>query len=131
MAYFVPTGWLAYGTAPGSWTWYTPVHEVGHQWFYSTIGDNQLTAPWLDEAMTTYVTTEYVRANFPSLYGTVFQSSTSGAGTGRPVSSGVFSGFVNENQYSHAVYDDGTVMLNRVRLAMGDEAFYAAVRDYY
>jgi hypothetical protein len=131
MAYFVPTGWLELGTNPGSWTWYTPVHEVGHQWFYSTIGNNQLTDPWLDEAMTTYATTEYVRANYPNLYGTVYSSSTSGAATGRPVSSGVFSGFANENQYSRTVYDGGTAMLNGVRLAMGDDTFYAALRDYY
>lgn len=131
MAYFIPTNWLGLGTTPGTWTWYTPVHEVGHQWFYSTVGNNQLTDPWLDEAMTTYVTTEYVRANFPDVYQQSWASMTNGATTARPTSAGVYSGFASENQYTAAVYDSGTVMLGRVRKAMGDEGFYAALQDYY
>jgi hypothetical protein len=131
MAYFVPTTWLRYGTTPGTWTWYTPVHEVGHQWFYSAIGSNQLEDPWLDEAMTTYVTAEYVRANYPSLYPQAWRSMSGGATGARPVSSGVYSGFANENQYSDTVYDTGVQMLDKVRTAMGDDAFYATLRDYY
>ncbi|HST05283.1 MAG TPA: M1 family aminopeptidase [Chloroflexia bacterium] len=131
MAYFIPSQWLAYGTAFGTWTWYTPVHEVGHQWFYSTVGNNQLTDPWLDEAMTTFMTTEYIRANFASTYSQAFAGMTSGATASRPVSAGVYSGFASESQYTAAVYDSGTVMLGKVRKAMGDHAFYAALRDYY
>lgn len=131
MAYFVPSSWLKLGTNPGTWTWYTPVHEVGHQWFYSTVGNNQLTAPWLDEALTTYITAEYVRANFPDLYSQSWSSMTSGATTARPVSGGVYSGFSSESQYTAAVYDSGTLMLDGVRRAMGDTTFYAALQDYY
>jgi hypothetical protein len=131
MAYFVPGSWLKLGTTPGTWTWYTPVHEVGHQWFYSTIGNNQLIDPWLDEAMTTYITTEYVRANFPDQYNRSYSSMTANATNARPVSAGVFSGFVSESQYSATIYDSGVLMLDKVRRAMGDTDFYAALRDYY
>jgi len=130
-AYFIPSSWLRLGTAPGTWTWYTPVHEVAHQWFYSTVGNNQLTDPWLDEALATYVTAEYVRANFPDLYPASWSSMTNGATNVRPVSAGVFSGFANENQYSATIYDSGALMLDRIRRAMGDTSFYAALRDYY
>ena len=85
MAYFIPTNWLPIGTAIGTWTWFTPFHEVGHQWFYSTVGNNQLTAPWLDEAMTTYICTEYIRAKFPSQYAGSWASMTSGATLARPI----------------------------------------------
>jgi hypothetical protein len=130
-AYFVPSNWLSLGTEPGDWTWYIPVHEVAHQWFYSTIGNNQLIDPWLDEAMATYATAEYVRANFPGEYAQAWASMTNSADTARPVSAGLFSGFANENQYSAAIYDSGAVMLDRIREAMGDQAFYAALQDYY
>jgi hypothetical protein len=30
-------------------------HEVGHQWFYALVGNNQASEPWLDEALTTWV----------------------------------------------------------------------------
>ncbi|MEP6776097.1 MAG: M1 family aminopeptidase, partial [Chloroflexota bacterium] len=59
------------------------------------------------------------------------QAMTANATTGRPSSAGVYSGFASENQYTAAVYDSATVMLGKVRKAMGDDAFYAALRDYY
>lgn len=131
MSYYIPTSWLGLSVAPGSWTWYTPVHEVAHQWFYSTVGSNQLTDPWLDEAIATYVTAEYVRANFPDQYAVSYRSMTRNAGLSRPVSSSVFSGFANENQYSATAYDTGAQMLDSVRRTMGDADFYAALRDFY
>src|ERR1041384_3632946 len=30
------------------------VHEVGHQWFYGLVGNDQYRDPWLDEALTNY-----------------------------------------------------------------------------
>jgi hypothetical protein len=131
MAYFVPSSWLSLGTEAPSWTWYTPVHEVAHQWFYSTIGNNQLEDPWLDEAFATYITAEYVRANFPAHYARSWASMTASATGVRPVSAGIYSGFASENQYSAVIYDSGSRMLDRVRRAMGDDDFYAALRDYY
>lgn len=131
MSYYIPTSWLKLGVTVGSWTWYTPVHEVTHQWFYSTVGSNQLTDPWLDEALTSYVTAEYVRANFPDQYAASYSSMSRNASLSLPVSSGVFSGFANENQYSATVYDSGVQMLNRVRRVTGDTDFYTALRDYY
>jgi hypothetical protein len=131
MVYLIPTQWLGLATTPGMWTWHLPVHETAHQWFYSTVGSNQLTDPWLDEAVVTYLTAEYVRYNFPALYDRVWAGLTDNADTSRPVSSGVFSGFANENHYTNTIYDGGALMLDRVRRAMGADRFYAALRDYY
>jgi aminopeptidase N len=35
------------------------VHEVGHQWWYSMVGSNQVDEPWLDEGLTEYVSARY------------------------------------------------------------------------
>lgn len=131
MAYFVPASWMRLPTNPGTWEWYTPFHEVCHQWFYSTVGNNQISDPWLDEAMATYMTSEYIRADFPGQYNASWSSMTANATGIRPVSSGVFSGFSSINQYTATVYDTGAVMLGKIRRAMGDNAFYAAIQDYY
>ena len=37
----------------------TVAHEVGHQWFYNLIGDDQLDDPWLDESLTQFATLQY------------------------------------------------------------------------
>jgi hypothetical protein len=37
----------------------TVAHEVGHQWFYGLVGDDQLNEPWLDEALAQYATWRY------------------------------------------------------------------------
>ncbi|MBE2223830.1 MAG: M1 family metallopeptidase, partial [Anaerolineae bacterium] len=37
----------------------TTAHEVAHQWFYNLVGNDQLDEPWLDEAVTQYVTYLY------------------------------------------------------------------------
>jgi hypothetical protein len=39
----------------------TIVHEVGHQWFYGLVGNNQVEYPWLDEALATYTQVVYTR----------------------------------------------------------------------
>ena len=129
--YLVPAPWLSLAIEPGEWTWWIPVHEVAHQWFYSTVGNNQIADPWLDEALATYLTAEYTRLQHPALYQTAWRSMTGSAQLGRPVSAGVFAGFANEAQYSGVVYDSGALMLDRVRRAMGDTDFYAALREYY
>jgi hypothetical protein len=130
-SYFIPTSWLNLGVTPGTWTWYTPVHEVAHQWFYSTVANNQIADPWLDEALATYITAEYVRDMHPGYFNASFSSMTRSATRAMPVSAGIFSGFANENQYSATIYDSGTLMLDRVRATMGDGPFYAALREYY
>ncbi|NEQ46919.1 MAG: M1 family metallopeptidase [Leptolyngbya sp. SIOISBB] len=40
------------------------VHEVGHQWFYGLVGNNQVEYPWLDEGLATYVEILYQRHRF-------------------------------------------------------------------
>ena len=37
----------------------TVVHEVGHMWFYNTVGNDQQNEPWLDEALVQYLTYIY------------------------------------------------------------------------
>ncbi|MFN8421301.1 MAG: M1 family metallopeptidase [Anaerolineae bacterium] len=36
-------------------------HEVGHQWFYGLVGNNQVDHPWLDESLTSYTEIVYMR----------------------------------------------------------------------
>ena len=44
----------------------TVAHEVGHQWFYNLVGDDQLDEPWLDESLTQYITWQYYAHQYGS-----------------------------------------------------------------
>jgi aminopeptidase N len=41
------------------------VHEVGHQWFYNLVGNDQVGEPWLDESITQYATSLYYIDRYP------------------------------------------------------------------
>ena len=37
----------------------TVAHEIGHQWFFNVVGNDQVDHPWLDEAVVQYLTYLY------------------------------------------------------------------------
>jgi len=53
----------------------TVAHEVGHQWFYSLVGDDQLDDPWLDESLTQFVTLQYYADEYGVRGGRGFRAS--------------------------------------------------------
>jgi hypothetical protein len=130
MVYLLPTQDAAGAPVAGAWSWYTPLHETAHAWFYGAVGNNQLTDPWLDEALANMVSAEYIRDQRPALYPAAF-AALSGPGGGWPVSAGLYSGFPSDAAYFHAIYDQGTSMVAAVRAAMGSGPFWSAMRDYY
>lgn len=120
---------------PDSFFEIATVHEVGHQWFYSVLGDDQLREPWLDEAFASYTEVLYFEAkdgpDARARYVDDFRSyadSTLDANT--PVGLGV-GDYDNENDYYAAVYARGAVFIDELRKAMGDDAFFAALQNYY
>jgi hypothetical protein len=112
----------------------TVAHEVGHQWFYSVVGNDQLDEPWLDEALTQYATLLY----WHDLYGTPgadgFRSSLyerwrrveeAQIPIGLPVRA--YSG----QEYGAVVYGRGPLFFEALAEEMGQETFDAFLRDYY
>lgn len=41
------------------------VHEVGHNWFYGILGNNEREHAWMDEGINTYYERRYFRAKYP------------------------------------------------------------------
>ena len=105
---------------------YVVYHEVAHQWFYAQVGNDQQAEPWLDEAFADF-SARYLMGIDPNACST------------RPVDSSVFAweagpttggDWTSCDGYFHAVFYRGTEFLTAVRSAMGDDAFFGAMRAW-
>ena len=109
-------------------------HEVGHQWFYSVVGNDQIHHPWLDESLTQYNTALY----FGKVYGPDGYRQELANQQRRwdyvddanipldlPVSA------YDEAEYGGIIYGRGGIFFDELRQKMGDEAFGKFQKDYY
>ena len=105
---------------------YVVYHEVAHQWFYGQLGNDQQREPWLDEAF----------ADFSARW---LMGIGENQCSTRPVDSEVFAweagattggDWTSCNGYFHAVFYRGTEFITAVRSAMGDDAFFSAMRSW-
>jgi dienelactone hydrolase len=112
----------------------TVAHEVGHQWFYSVVGNDQIDEPWLDEALTQYVTFLY----FLDAYGLEGGDGYRDTFVGRwdrvdraDIPIGLPAGEYDETEYGAIVYGRGPLFFEALSEEMGQETFEAFLRDYY
>ena len=115
---------------------YAVAHEAAHQWWYAAVGSDQVLYPWQDEALAEYSALLYVEAAHgeaafdalcaarlaPALEIPALQ----GVGVAQPLTR-----FASEEVYDAVVYRRGAAMLHDVRGLLGDEAFFAALRQYF
>jgi aminopeptidase N len=111
----------------------TVAHEVGHQWFYHLVGNDQLDDPWLDESLSQFVTLQYYadeygrngedgfRAGLESRWERVNKAAIP---IGLPVAG------YQGGEYGAIVYGRGALFFVALREEMGTEAFDAFLRDY-
>lgn len=113
-------------------------HEVGHQWFYALIGNNQVEHPWLDESFTAYTEFVYMRAAYPTGttaddYVNNFQKGYArytGAGhTDLPLDLPVTS--YNGVSYGAIVYTKGPLFVVELERHLGRETVYKALAEYF
>ena len=98
-------------------------HELGHEWFYGLVGDDQARDPWLDEALATYA--EAVDRGTGAAYtrATAVPASVRGR-TGQPMTY-----WEGRRYYYRGVYVQGAGALLRAR-ARDPQLFDAQLRCY-
>jgi aminopeptidase N len=114
---------LGYSAVGSAWMEYLNTHELGHQWWGDWVTCADWRELWLNEGFATL--TEWLWAEHRG--DTVLQDYLVGAD-----SLGFFFGPVYDNPvpFSGTVYDKGGWVLRMMRHIMGDDDFFAAVRDY-
>lgn len=112
----------------------TIAHEVGHQWFYNVVGNDQINEPWLDEALAQYVTGLYYldrygeygwlgfRQSLVSNWSKIDQLTI-------PIGLPVFA--YQANEYSPIVYGRGPLFIEALADMIGEQVFSSCFRQYY
>ncbi len=104
-------------------------HEVSHQWFYGLVGNDQVTQPWLDEALAEYSALLYYERYLPTDTDWWWNYAVEQwAPTGK-IDSLIYE-FRDNRQYVDAVYRRGALFVRDLRKTMGDPAFFAFLQEY-
>jgi len=119
------------------------IHEAAHQWWYAVVGSDQVRHGWIDESLTQMATSLFFEANpqygvtyeermaealsMLSLYAQAFRNQPGfTTAMDRPLSE-----FSNSLEYVVMAYYKGKIMLDTLRIQIGNEAFMLAMRTLY
>lgn len=111
----------------------TVAHEVGHQWFYNLVGNNQLDEPWLDESLTQFVTWQYFADRYGQSGANGFEDSLRSRWArvdDEPIPIGLPVAEYSGPAYSAIIYGRGPFFFDALRNRMGDSTFDAFIKDY-
>ncbi|WP_425556071.1 M1 family aminopeptidase [Kitasatospora nipponensis] len=100
-------------------------HELGHQWFYGIVGDDEYNSPWLDEAFTDYATDLALGST-----GSGCWNSVSWASTAEKITDSMAYWDAHSSRYSTVVYDYGKCALHDLQRVLGDTAMTKLLHDY-
>jgi hypothetical protein len=105
-------------------------HETAHQWWFDAVGNDQAMEPWLDEALATYSERIYYEMTYPDLVDSwwgyrYFEFQQAGY-----VDTSIYNG-EGQRPYWDKVYLTGARFLEDLRKKVGDEIFFAFLKDFY
>jgi hypothetical protein len=109
-------------------------HEVGHQWFYNVVGNDQINEPWVDESVDQYVTGLY----FLDAYGKSGYDGYRSSWVGRwervsraSIPIGMPAEKYQGKEYGAIVYGRGPLFVEALAAKMGQATLDKFLRDYY
>ncbi len=118
-----------YDGTPKQYLILVAAHETCHQWWFAQVANDQALHPWLDESLATYCEKLYYEHYHPdslSWWWTTRVDFYEPTGfIDAPVTS--YEGFT---PYTNATYRQGARFLEDLRVLIGDDAFFAFLRDY-
>ncbi|MFI7406189.1 M1 family aminopeptidase [Streptomyces sp. NPDC049541] len=100
-------------------------HEIGHQWWYGIVGDDEYNSPWLDEAFTDYATDLALGKTGSNCW-----NSVSWASSAEKITNSMAYWDAHSSRYSTVVYGYGKCALHDLRRLLGDTAMTKLLKDY-
>jgi len=106
----------------------TIAHEIGHQWWYSAVGNDEIDEPWLDESLTSFSTLVYGRESgiLPDYWQDIDEIQPQ-EGRVLEESLGEYEGW---DDYEY-IYSFGQFFFVKLMLLLGEDTFYPMMQQYY
>lgn len=129
--YFISRDYFnLYDNTPKNYLVIIAAHETAHQWWFDGVADDQALEPWLDEALATYSEHIYYETVHPDLVDwwwgyRYFEFQKAGY-----VDTSIYDGG-GQRPYWDKVYLTGARFLDDLRKKIGDDIFFAFLKDYY
>ncbi|SFF35842.1 Peptidase family M1 [Actinacidiphila alni] len=100
-------------------------HEIGHQWWYGIVGDDEYNSPWLDESFADYSTDLALGKTGASCW-----NSVSWASSAEKITNSMAYWDAHSSRYGTVVYNYGKCALHDLRRLIGDSAMTTLLHDY-
>lgn len=115
------------------------VHETAHQWWYGLVGSNQVKEAWLDEGLTTYSETIYIKEKYGKKVAEdyFFDNVVAGYEYGKTYLGmdqsfnkhlEEFSGW---DDYGILVYTKAAMFIEDIKVNYGEKVLYNILSDYF
>ncbi len=105
-------------------------HEVAHQWWYGSVGNNQVVEPWLDESLAMISELLFYERYYPALVDWWWWYRVERWEPAGPVDVTIYD-FSTSETFVHNMYGQAAYFLNDLRQRIGDAAFRSFLRTYY
>jgi hypothetical protein len=129
--YFISRDYFnLYDNTPKNYLVIIAAHETAHQWWFDAVADDQALEPWLDETLSTYSERIYYETIHPDLVDwwwgyRYFEFQKAGY-----VDTQIYDGG-GQRPYWDKTYLTGARFMEDLRQRVGDEIFFAFLKDYY
>ncbi|HJR78545.1 MAG TPA: M1 family metallopeptidase [Anaerolineales bacterium] len=129
--YFISRDYFnLYDGTPKNYLVTIAAHETAHQWWFDSVMNDQGLEPWLDEALSTYSEALYYESVYPDMaewwWGFRYFEFQQPGYVDTPIYDGG-----GQRPYWDKVYLTGARFFDELRQRLGDEIFFAFLRDYY
>jgi hypothetical protein len=128
--FFLSRGFYAsYDGTPRGYLTLIAVHEAAHQWWYAMVANDQANEPWLDESLSTYSELLFYERYYPELVDWWWNFRIHFHEPEGKIDLSIYD-YAGYLPFRNAVYLRGALFLDELRKSIGDDSFFAFLRQY-